>query len=194
MSISCLSSVVSELAKVLNCFNAREIYLRWRTSFNCFNKRNCIYQCLSSSSRQRVVVEVWHLSQENGLHCSHASKCIGCCLHHVISASMGLAPSCVERGATLCWHSRKVALDGGSSLLSLIRVTQIVTPLPPSPLISFVVAVKRNYIVIRLIASTFCLKLSVLEGGNHIMQIFKGLEGMHSKFLSREDLLIFNTV
>lgn len=133
MSISCLSSVVSELAKVLNCFNAREIYLRWRTFFNCFNKRNCIYQCLSSSSRQRVVVEVWHLSQENGLHCSHASKCIGCCLHHVISASMGLAPSCVERGATLCWHSRKVALDGGSSLLSLIRVTQIVTPLPPLP-------------------------------------------------------------
>lgn len=59
---------VSELAKVLNCCNAREIYLRWRTSFNCFNKRNCIYQCLSSSSRQRVVVEVWHLSQENGLH------------------------------------------------------------------------------------------------------------------------------
>lgn len=128
MSISCLPSVVSELAKVLNCFNAREIYLRWRTSFNCFNKRNCIYQCLSSSSRQRVVVEVWHLSQENGLHCSHASKCIGCCLHHVISASMGLAPSCVERGATLCWHSRKVSLDGGCSLLSLIRVTRIVTP------------------------------------------------------------------
>lgn len=117
---------------------------------------------------------------------------IGCCLHHVISASMGLAPSCVERGATLCWHSRKVALDGGSSLLSLIRITQIVTP--PPQLISFVVAVKRNYIVIRLIASTFCLKLSVLEGGNHIMQIFKGLEGMHSKFLSRVDLLIFNTV
>lgn len=192
MSISCLPSVVSELAKVLNCFNAREIYLRWRTSFNCFNKRNCIYQCFSSSSRQRVVVEVWHLSQENGLHCSHASKYIGCCLHHVISASMGLAPSCVERGATLCWHSRKVALDGGSSLLSLIRVTQIVT------LADLVCGRRKKELYSYQVNSKYILFeikcVGTVEGGNHIMQIFKGLEGMHSKFLSRVDLLIFNTV
>lgn len=70
----------------------------------------------------------WSLTSFSGEWSSHASKCIGCCLHHVISASMGLAPSCVELGATLCWHSRKVSLDGDSSLLSLIRVTRIVTP------------------------------------------------------------------
>lgn len=34
---------VSELVKVLNCFNVREIYFCWRIFFNCFNKCNCIY-------------------------------------------------------------------------------------------------------------------------------------------------------
>lgn len=124
-----LGQWAGESFELLQC---KEIYLRWRTSFNCFNKRNCIYQCLSPSCRQRVVVEVWHLFQENGLRSSHASKCRGCCLHHVISASIGLAPSCVDLGAPLCWHSWFQGFARrGSSLLSLIRVTQIVTPPPP---------------------------------------------------------------
>lgn len=73
---------------------------------------------------------------------------------------MGLAPSCVELGATLCWHSRKVSLDGGSSLLSLIRVTRIVTP-------ADLVCGRRikELYSYQVNSNTCCLKLSVLEGG-----------------------------